>query len=261
VTETVKEPFCPLYHKVVADEPWKNAFKPNRGLLFDKFASAWRYHDGKPEFDEGDKRKHEQADHEKRGHWLREMAKDVGANQHLTEVSQRQQSLVNAMGGKILLWKNTSRFVTGLGREHPLENGFAWHHTLGVPYLPGSSLKGVLRAWYRENGPWDEVKQRWQENSTIRTLFGSHEKDENGHEYGVGRFVLLDMIPSEQPKLAVDIMTPHYGRYYQDARSPQAIGTALYQLAFWLSRPELPGSSPSCPGLRTERSPRTILRT
>lgn len=33
----------------------------------------------------------------------------------------------------------------GLGNSSPLENGLTLHHTYGVPYLPGSALKGLLR--------------------------------------------------------------------------------------------------------------------
>ncbi|MDW8481320.1 MAG: RAMP superfamily CRISPR-associated protein [Meiothermus sp.] len=33
----------------------------------------------------------------------------------------------------------------GLGNSSPIENGLAIHHTYGVPYLPGSALKGLLR--------------------------------------------------------------------------------------------------------------------
>ncbi|MFQ5745452.1 MAG: RAMP superfamily CRISPR-associated protein [Acidobacteriota bacterium] len=34
-------------------------------------------------------------------------------------------------------------FVTGMGMEHPLETGFAFLDPHGLPYLPGSSVKGV----------------------------------------------------------------------------------------------------------------------
>lgn len=36
-------------------------------------------------------------------------------------------------------------FTTGLGNEHPLENGFAFLNPYGLPYLPGSGVKGVVR--------------------------------------------------------------------------------------------------------------------
>ncbi len=40
---------------------------------------------------------------------------------------------------------STAPLVTGMGMEHPLENGFAFLDPYGVPYLPGSSVKGVVR--------------------------------------------------------------------------------------------------------------------
>ena len=41
--------------------------------------------------------------------------------------------------------QSVSPFATGLGIEHPLENGFAFLNPYGLPYLPGSGVKGVLR--------------------------------------------------------------------------------------------------------------------
>ena len=40
---------------------------------------------------------------------------------------------------------STAPFATGLGNEHPLENGFAFLNPYGLPYLPGSGVKGVVR--------------------------------------------------------------------------------------------------------------------
>jgi len=39
------------------------------------------------------------------------------------------------------------RLAVGLGGDHPLENGFTFHRVYGIPYLPGSALKGLARAW------------------------------------------------------------------------------------------------------------------
>jgi len=38
-----------------------------------------------------------------------------------------------------------SPFATGLGNEHPVENGFAFLSPYGLPYLSASGVKGVLR--------------------------------------------------------------------------------------------------------------------
>lgn len=59
----------------------------------------------------------------------------------------RQQALFDRTGtsGLQLTSVSVAPFATGLGNEHPLENGFAFLNPYGLPYLPGSSIKGVLR--------------------------------------------------------------------------------------------------------------------
>jgi len=51
--------------------------------------------------------------------------------------------------------------VTGMGMEHPLENGFAFLDPYGVPYLPGSSVKGVLRRAAEELALFEEDSKGW----------------------------------------------------------------------------------------------------
>lgn len=206
--------FCPIYREALEAAPWKNAGSAHAGLLFDKFADAW-WHDREWTFafDKGDRSKkdRDKADHEKEGHWLKSVfpkANAASANL-LDEACARQRRMVKELGGCIVSLTNTDRFVTGMGREHPLENGFAWHHTLGVPYLPGSSLKGMLSAWMREEtDDWDWDRHRWTGKSKAEGWFGTQGQ--------IGRVILLDMLPTQPPKLDVDVMTPHYGPYYQD---------------------------------------------
>lgn len=76
---------------------------------------------------------------------------------------KRQESLVDALGESALSISTLSEapFVTGMGIEHLLENGFAFFDPYGLPYLPGSSVKGVLRraaeelALFEENSSWN----------------------------------------------------------------------------------------------------------
>ena len=61
---------------------------------------------------------------------------------------QRQRAIFNAAAGADgleLMAKSVAPFTTGLGNEHPLENGFAFLNPYGLPYLPGSGVKGVVR--------------------------------------------------------------------------------------------------------------------
>lgn len=126
----------------------------------------------------------------------------------------------------------TAPFTTGLGNEHPLENGFAFLNPYGLPYLPGSGVKGVLRQAARElaSGEWGET-QGWNEEA-ITALFGR--QGENGDtEHQCGALVFWDVIPQiapEDPKkpdqinLAVEIMTPHQTHYYQNGATPHESG-------------------------------------
>lgn len=63
----------------------------------------------------------------------------------LDSVISRQATLANNNGSYIVPCNLTAPLATGLGNEHPLENGFAFLSPYGLPYLAGSSVKGSLR--------------------------------------------------------------------------------------------------------------------
>src|SRR5690606_26214594 len=166
----------------------------NAGLWYDKFVDL--------EYKPGEAPKLEKQP------WIKSMvdaAREAWDAAVLAEAIQRQATMADALGGLVLRLRNTSRFVTGLGRAHPVENGFAWHHTLGTPYLPGSGLKGVLLAWMRMSG-------------------GSGRQDWFGEMGRAGDIVFLDLLPVQPPALCVEIMTPHYAPYYQNPDDPPAPG-------------------------------------
>lgn len=125
----------------------------------------------------------------------------------------------------------TAPFTTGLGNEHPLENGFAFLNPYGLPYLPGSGVKGVLRQAARElaGGDWDDA-HGWRTDllpspsgrvvegeglSMLDVLFGRETRDGDA-EHVRGVLLFWDVIPEiKGENLHVEIMTPHQGHYYQ----------------------------------------------
>lgn len=84
----------------------------------------------------------------------------------LEALDSRQKTMLQGVSkdnSLTLVAKSTSPFVTGMGNEHPLENGFSFLNPYGLPYLPGSSIKGVLRRsaeelihadWYSGESDW-----------------------------------------------------------------------------------------------------------
>ncbi len=131
----------------------------------------------------------------------------------------------------------TAPFTTGLGNEHPLENGFAFLNPYGLPYLPGSGIKGVLRQAARElaGGDWGDT-HGWSEEkihllerkggksielSTIDALFGL-ESANGDSDHVRGALSFWDAIPQiPGDSLAVDVMTPHQSHYYQKTNLPK----------------------------------------
>ncbi len=71
----------------------------------------------------------------------------ISAKRTLDSLRARQQTLLAAYGadGLHIPATSTAPFATGLGNEHPIENGFAFLTPYGLPYLAGSGVKGVLR--------------------------------------------------------------------------------------------------------------------
>lgn len=148
----------------------------------------------------------------------------------LAAIATRQQRAAEAAPDAVhsLPRIAASPFATGLGNEHPLENGFAFLTPYGLPYLPGSGVKGVIRKAAEElaSGEWGDA-QGWDENA-IRALFGPGEEDpdrDDNPSQGALRF--WDVFPqppessrNEKPLLAIEIMTPHHGAYYQGLHGP-----------------------------------------
>lgn len=142
----------------------------------------------------------------------------------LADFCLRQNAAAEILGDQVLVLPciSTAPFATGLGNEHPLENGFAFLTPYGLPYLAGSGIKGVIRTAAEElaSGEWG-ADQGWNEEA-IRTLFGPGEEDPTRDAYpqqGALRF--WDVLPSlHKDEMSVEIMTPHHGEYYQGKHSP-----------------------------------------
>ena len=173
----------------------------------------------------------------------------------MAALAQRQAAMAQTAAHLLALDAiATAPFTTGLGNEHPLENGFAFLNPYGLPYLAGSGIKGVLRQAARElaSGDWGDSHGWEQEKihllerkkkpaialTVLDVLFGreadSGDNRDSDHVRGALSFWdTLPQIPGDH--LAVDIMTPHQGHYYQqktdrktgDSTSPHDSGQPI----------------------------------
>lgn len=115
----------------------------------------------------------------------------------------------------------TSPFITGLGSGHPTETGMILDRNLGVPFLPASSIKGVLRLSYAIN---ISNGRNVVPDSELNKFFGS--TDSRGKNVVRGQLVFLDSYPVNIPELKIDIMNPHFSKYYS-GENKQPIETEL----------------------------------
>lgn len=145
---------------------------------------------------------------------------------------RQKQSLQNDGSCLVLEAKSVAPFATGLGLEHPLENGFAFLNPYGVAYLPGSSVKGVLRQAARnlieaETSNWSDEQIYGLGTlplSMLDVLFGLEAGDESKDHFR-GVLTFYDVIPQlKDDKMGIEIMTPHQSHYLQGSEHPHDSG-------------------------------------
>ena len=128
-----------------------------------------------------------------------------------------RQTLV-AMHAYIAEAKVQGRMAVGLGDEGVLETSIQLHHTYGVPFIPGSALKGVAAAYARKrlaSADWG-VK-----TPAYCTLFGDPD------EVGAGYVTFFDAlyVPGSGVQghaLHPDVLTVHHKAYYEGKPQPPA---------------------------------------
>lgn len=150
----------------------------------------------------------------------------------------------------------TSRTLIGHGLMGALQVGMALHHTYGVPFLPGSALKGLLAHHvHRELGhlpAWraptlgnggEVVEAPGEYFAAMFGAAGTGADSEEGGSEGAVEFhdALLDpeSIPKGSGFLVGDVLTPHQLEYYRDASRDPNDYTDPKPVAFVTARPGL----------------------
>lgn len=113
------------------------------------------------------------------------------------------------------------RMVVGLGGETVLETDLTLHHLYGIPTIPGSALKGLTRAYAATekflvadaSSKLVPSKKIDDDHPEIKRIFGSQEK--------AGTVLFFDAMPKDgKARFAVDIINPHYPKYYGQGAAP-----------------------------------------
>lgn len=125
----------------------------------------------------------------------------------------------------------TSRILVGHGNAAPSEVGISLHPVYGVPYLPGSGLKGLLNHYLASFGAtidgWQGVSYEGARpvgppGNWHKLLFGCPNLPAAGGEAlgAAGGVAFEDALlipePDHSTPLALDVLTPHQLSYYRD---------------------------------------------
>lgn len=143
---------------------------------------------------------------------------------HLNAIAERPGVEVETLTASVD-W----RLAVGLGQASVYENGITLDATDGIPYVPGSGIKGALRTFlinvlYRsEEDREGDAEDRALQNEEFCRLFGvSADQSAVYDEARQGVVMFHDAYPrpTPTPRVEADVMTPHYQKYYQDGRPP-----------------------------------------
>lgn len=109
------------------------------------------------------------------------------------------------------------RLVCGLGSDSPIETGITLHHTYGMPFIPGSSLKGIASSYCKEY-LGKEDPRFGKDGEYFNIIFGSNES--------AGHIIFHDAwLKPGSGFLEKDIMTPHHEDYYTQKGKKDAAPT------------------------------------
>lgn len=166
-------------------------------------------------------------------------------------IADRHKKSICSLGLSIIQYeaKCDWRMIVGLGNESVHETSMTLHHVYGIPYIPGSAIKGVVRSWMitekfgdpdsdmvpleEKEYPLLNAEYRALQDKGFCRIFGCPAKVKKYHfkknmpikeEFHLeatafgdslrGEVFFFDAFPLEAPKISVDIMNPHYGAYY-----------------------------------------------
>ena len=150
------------------------------------------------------------------------------ANSQIEPLRNRQTEQLRYLASNGHFYCATSqldwRMVVGLGGDHVQETNMTLDHVYGIPYLPGSAFKGIVRSWViqeyfgndenlamrdTEDGDSEDLRQKKKD---FRAVFGSQES--------AGKVQFLDVLPASGVHFEIDIMNPHFSTYYTGSAFP-----------------------------------------
>jgi len=189
-----------------ADEDGKRIAKKKRGAIKRLFDQS-KYAERKFRFCETDK-----------DGFLYQPSSCFG-NLDFTKIADRHSRGIEALNLSVSHCEGTIdwRLIVGLGNESVYDTSMTLHHVYGIPYIPASVVKGVVRSWIIIE-KFDQIEEKAIQDKGFCDVFGCPKKIKHTPSYydeeRQGKVWFFDAYPLSKPEIEVDIMNPHYGDYY-----------------------------------------------
>ncbi len=133
-----------------------------------------------------------------------------------------------------------SSLLCGSGLEHPTEIGFSFLNPYGIPYIPGSTIKGLARNCLLNNLLCSSsTSDREVMSENLVFLFGAAENNNFSSSFHPeanftvsttkGHLTFLDSIPTSESdsQMEVDILNPHFSDYLSGKTEFPVSGTPI----------------------------------
>jgi len=167
--------------------------QPNAGLIYDKYMKSFEVRD-----------KSEVITQTKRY--------CVASPAYRAYFTRWHESVKRTSNMHIRTYETQGRLIVGIGNASVRDIGISLNHTYGVPYLPGSSLKGVVSSYVlgMKDTNWGADSYNFQ------NMFGTQELA-GGIDFMDAPWHPPDIPPANQNEpscLEEDVINPHHQQYY-----------------------------------------------
>lgn len=215
----------PFYEKLQSLS--RNMTVENFGLWYNKFVPVKDFDSCKTSDERGNENNAVPFYYQKYNSIQKNTISKLLGNKHM-EQTNFCDALLSGYETVLFKAKLKTPLITGIGESHPHEVSMVFDHNMGIPYVPSSGIKGIVRFVHtlgligeipegkllefkdgKPCSPYFDDEEDWTD---IPRLFGTQNKR--------GSVVFLDAYPEKVPDLHVDIMNPHYGKYYNENSPP-----------------------------------------
>jgi CRISPR type III-B/RAMP module RAMP protein Cmr6 len=150
----------------------------------------------------------------RKNQWLRTLISNSLLDADLAlHAYRRWHAMTTAAQAQCFHAKTDWHLAQGLSNETVLETDLTVHPLYGLPFIPGSALKGLCRNYVTGEISEHLSKNIDEDDEIVQRIFGTPDQS--------GSVIFFDALPVEgKATFALDIINVHYPDYYSRGKAP-----------------------------------------